>query len=92
MRIKPMLPVVLLSALFAGYMSVATADHHMKAADPNAVKAQQMIDDADKARKKAASVDGEWRDTGQIIKQAQAALKKGCLLYTSDAADDYITV
>ncbi len=36
-----------------------------------------MINDAEKARKKAASVEGEWRDTGKMIKKAQAALKKG---------------
>jgi nucleoid-associated protein YgaU len=32
---------------------------------------------AEAARKKAASVGGEWRDTGKIIKQAKAALKAG---------------
>jgi nucleoid-associated protein YgaU len=32
---------------------------------------------AEAARKKAASVGGEWRDTGKIIKKAEAALKAG---------------
>jgi len=35
------------------------------------------IEKAEKARKKAASVKGEWRDTGKIIKKAKAAAKKG---------------
>ena len=36
-----------------------------------------MIDQADVSRKKAASVSGEWRDTGKFIKKAKAALKDG---------------
>jgi len=39
--------------------------------------AEEAIAAAEKARKKAASVKGEWRDTGKIIKKAKAALKKG---------------
>lgn len=77
MRIKSLL----LAVLLGGCLTTAQADHHMKAnagmADPNQEKAQVMIDNAEKARKKAASVEGEWRDTGKKIKQAQAALKKG---------------
>jgi len=45
------------------------------AADKKA--AQAAIDKADSNRKHAASVGGEWRDTGKIIKKAQAALKSG---------------
>jgi len=33
----------------------------------------KAIADAEAARKKAASVDGEWRDTGKMIKQAEEA-------------------
>ena len=36
-----------------------------------------MIGQADASRKKAASVSGEWRDTGKFIKKAKAALKDG---------------
>lgn len=36
-------------------------------------QAQNAIAAAEKAQKKAASVDGEWRDTGKIIKKAKAA-------------------
>ena len=39
--------------------------------------AESAIAAAESARKKAASVDGEWRDTGKMIKKAQAALKAG---------------
>ena len=34
------------------------------------------IEKADNARKKAASVGGEWRDTGKMIKKAKAAAGK----------------
>ena len=38
---------------------------------------QAMIDDADKSRKKAASVKSEWRDTNKFIKQARKDLAAG---------------
>ncbi len=59
--------------LGAGLAPVIAAD----AVDPNIAKAQQMIDKADEARKQAASVDGEWRDTAKMIEQAKASLAKG---------------
>ena len=41
---------------------------------------EQLIKEADSAIKKAASVDGEWRDSsGKYLKQAKAALSKGDL-------------
>jgi len=40
-------------------------------------QAQNAIATAEKAQKKAASVDGEWRDTGKIIKKAKAAQSEG---------------
>jgi len=45
------------------------------AADQKAAEA--AIAAAEKSRKNAASVAGEWRDTGGIIKKAQAAMKEG---------------
>ena len=51
-----------------------------------ASEVETMITEAEKARKKAASVDGEWRDTGKMIKQAQAALKEGKLQVAADLA------
>lgn len=43
----------------------------------DAAAAEKAIAAAQAAQKKADSVDGEWRDTGKLIKQAQAALKAG---------------
>jgi rhodanese-related sulfurtransferase len=63
-------------ALFASSHGNKAAE---KAEDPKAAEAQAMIESAEKARKMAASVDGEWRDTGKFIKKAQAALKDGKL-------------
>ncbi len=39
--------------------------------------AQAAIDKAETSRQHAASVQGEWRDTGKIIKKAKAAMKEG---------------
>ena len=36
-----------------------------------------MVKEAKASIKKAASVDGEWRDSGKFLKQAEAAAKKG---------------
>lgn len=41
-----------------------------------AENANKAIASAEVARKRAASVDSEWRDTGKFIKQAKAAAKK----------------
>lgn len=57
--------------------SKAAATAEKKAASGDAKAAEAAIAAADSARKKAAGVDGEWRDTGKMIKQAQAALKAG---------------
>ncbi|EGV30786.1 hypothetical protein ThidrDRAFT_2418 [Thiorhodococcus drewsii AZ1] len=40
-------------------------------------KAKQAIDAAEKARKQAASVGGEWRDTAKMIKNAKDLEKSG---------------
>lgn len=40
-------------------------------------QAQSAIVAAENAQKKAASLDGEWRDTGKIIKKAKAAQAEG---------------
>lgn len=40
---------------------------------------EAAITAADEARKKAASVGGEWRDTGKMIKGAKKALEEGDL-------------
>ena len=40
-------------------------------------RAQSAIVAAESAQKKAASLDGEWRDTGKMIKKAKAAQAEG---------------
>lgn len=77
MRIKYLLSVLILMAFAMGGVSSSLAAEAKKAADPMAAKATQAIADADAARKKAASVDGEWRDTGKMIKKAKAIAAKG---------------
>jgi len=61
-------------------MTLATActwaDSHKKG-DVRRAQVEQAIQAAEAARKKAASVKGEWRDTGKMIKSAQKALKAG---------------
>ena len=74
MRIKFFLQLTIAALLLGVSLTpVMAAD----AADPNLAKAQQMIDKAEAARKQAASVDGEWRDTAEMIEQAKADLAKG---------------
>ncbi|MCP3849842.1 MAG: rhodanese-like domain-containing protein [Gammaproteobacteria bacterium] len=64
-----MLNLVLVSSL-----SISSS---ILAANNEASLAQAAIDKAETSRQHAASVGGEWRDTGKIIKKAQAALKDG---------------
>ena len=76
MHTKKRLSVVLLAiCLSSGSASLIAAD--AKKGDPKMAEAQAMITAAEEARKKAASVDSEWRDTGKFIKKAQDALKAG---------------
>ena len=62
--------LVALSIALAGATWVGTA----QAAD---MSAEQAIAAAKEARKHAASVGGEWRDTGKMIKKAEELLAKG---------------
>lgn len=48
-----------------------------EAAAMDAAQAQAAITSAEAAVKKAASVGYEWRDTGDILSRAKAALKAG---------------
>ena len=70
MRIKRIFGVLVLAlVMVAGAGTVVAAG--------GAAEAEKVIAEAEAARKKAASVGGEWRDTGKMIKQAQAAVKAG---------------
>lgn len=73
MKMKYVLAMLALSlSLLAG--SAATLAGDMQA---DAAMAAEAIAKAEAARKKAASVNGEWRDTGKFIKQAEEAAKAG---------------
>lgn len=54
----------------------------------SAVKVQKLIDAAEAARKEAASVNGEWRDTGMMIKKAKELLAKGDFVASAKLAND----
>lgn len=76
MHTKKRLSAVLLAiCISSASASLIAADAKM--ADPKAAEAEAMITAAENARKKAASVDSEWRDTASFIEQAQAALQNG---------------
>ncbi len=92
MNMKKMTAMLCLGAIVAiAGQSVVAAEKQAapkaEAADKAAAKSTESSGDnaaaeaaiaaAESARKKAASIDGEWRDTGKMIKKAQAALKAG---------------
>lgn len=73
MKIKFLLAMLVLGyGLLAG--SVTLFAGGMKA---DAAMVSDAIAKAEAARKQAASVNGEWRDTGKFIKQAEEAAKAG---------------
>jgi hypothetical protein len=63
-----------LALALVGLASGPHADQH-KGGDGKAAEFKAAIEKAEDARQKAASVGGEWRDTGKLIKQAQEAAK-----------------
>ncbi len=67
--IKNMTMILLSSALVISSTAAMAAE--------NSTSAKSAIDKAETSRQHAASVDGEWRDTGKMIKKAKAALKEG---------------
>ena len=73
MKTKYLIIMLMLAfSLLAGSTAALAGD--MKA---DAATASEAIAKAEAARKKAASVNGEWRDTGKFIKQAEEAAKAG---------------
>ena len=69
--------VILLATLLAAFMATSLSGALLAADDESAAKVQKLIDAAEAARKEAASVDGEWRDTAAMIKQAKELKDKG---------------
>lgn len=54
----------------------STSEEKAMMAPATAESAKAAIDAAKAAENKAAKVDGEWRDTGKLVKSAEEALKK----------------
>ncbi|MCW8945700.1 MAG: SoxXA-binding protein [Sedimenticola sp.] len=71
--------IVALSLFMVAQVSVSAESKAgmVKMDDAMAAKVADAIAKAEAARKKAASVDGEWRDTGKFIKNAQKAADAG---------------
>ena len=76
------LVTLLVGLLCAGTTSTLLAD------EISAAKVQKLIDAAEAARKEAASVDGEWRDTAKMIKKAKGLLKKGDFVAAAKLANE----
>ncbi|MCU7799443.1 MAG: hypothetical protein KZQ70_04665 [gamma proteobacterium symbiont of Lucinoma myriamae] len=68
--------IILLSATLLVSSTVSAADKNT-ADSKEVTEVKAAIAKAETSRKHAASVKGEWRDTGKIIKQAKAALASG---------------
>ena len=65
------------TAVLAMAVGVFSAGAVQAADKDQAAEFKAAVEKADASRKKAASVGGEWRDTGKMIKKAKAAAKKG---------------
>jgi hypothetical protein len=63
------------SAVIAPASSLAAESAAAKA--PGKADYEKALAEAKTAQKKAASVDGEWRDVGKLIKDGEAAAAKG---------------
>lgn len=82
MKISKILKFAGLAAIVVTMTVGCASTQNEPASEPAAHKsgpseAESAIAAAKAAVKKAASVGGEWRDSGKIIKQAEEALKKG---------------
>ncbi len=71
MTVRKHLAVLFLASVLG---SVSCAAQEPKA---DAASFEEAVTAAEAARKNAASVGGEWRDTGKLIKKAKAAAEKG---------------
>ncbi len=85
---KKMLALAFVSLIITGCATATTSTESKQMAAKSALSkggsidaaaVKQAIADAKAAQKKAASVEGEWRDVGKFIKKAEKALKKGDL-------------
>jgi len=69
MRIHHFSAGILVAALVAGFPAGSWADDR--------ADFEKAMTAAREARKKAATVDGEWRDIGKFLKQAEQAAARG---------------
>jgi hypothetical protein len=76
-KIVGLIAIVAAMGLSACAGKDSTQSPQAEAAAVDAASAQTAISEAEAAVKKAASVGYEWRDTGDILAQAKAALKAG---------------
>ncbi len=78
MKTSKLLPGLALGALLlAGCAGNQTASTEPQGPDPRMVAFEETLKAVEAERKKAASVGGEWRDIGKLIKKAKAAAAKG---------------
>jgi hypothetical protein len=78
---------LLLTTLLAGLVC-AGATTTLFADEASAEKVKKLIAAAEAAQKEAASVGGEWRDTGKMIKKAKALMEKGDYVAAAKLAND----
>jgi hypothetical protein len=71
-KTTPLIPMLLMAAVLGISSGCAATGGSVDKAGASAA-----IEAAETERNKAASVDGEWRDVGEIIKQAKAAADEG---------------
>jgi hypothetical protein len=83
MHKRYLLFLTLLAGLFCAGMSTT-----LLADEVSTSKVQKLIDAAQAASKEAASVGGEWRDTGIIIAKAKEMLKNGDYVAAAKLANE----
>jgi hypothetical protein len=79
---------ILIMSMLAAAIAFGGTTSTLLADEVSAAKVQKLIDAADAARKEAASVNGEWRDTGKMIKKAKAKLAEGDYVGAAKLAND----
>lgn len=68
---------LMVAALCAGALMIPAAGTAMAADDAEKASYETTLAAAKAAQKKAASVNGEWRDVGSFIKDAEKAAESG---------------
>lgn len=74
MRTKHIIYAITLISIVSITLACTAADQKQSVIITPQERAKMTIDEAQTQLKKAASVQGEWRDTGKILRKAQSAL------------------